>query len=77
MDKELEKEKEKNLKARDAKKYFESWKAKKDEELKEAHLKKKEEQLNKKKKVEEEKQEKSLSAQKVYENWWDVITNEI
>jgi len=69
MDKELEKEKEKNLKARDAKKYFESWKAKKDEELKEKHMKKKEEQRNKKKNEEEEKQEKSLSARKVYENW--------
>ena len=69
MDKELEKQKEKNLKARDAKKYFESWKVKKDEELKEEHQKKKEEQRNKKKKEEEKKQEKTLSAQKVYEDW--------
>ena len=53
MEKELEKQKEKNVKARDAKKYFESWKAKKDEELKEEHQKKKEDQRNRKKKEEE------------------------
>lgn len=69
MEKEVEKQKEKNLKARDAKKYFESWKTQKDEVLKEQHQKKREEQRSKKKKEEEEKQEKTLNSQKVFENW--------
>ena len=69
MEKELEEQTEKNLKARDAKKYFESWKTKKDEELKEKHQKKKEEGREKKRREEEEKREKSKSAQKVFDNW--------
>lgn len=69
MNKELEKKKEQNLRARDAKKYFESWKAKKDEELKEQHQKKKGEERNKKKKDEEKEKEKSVDSQKAFENW--------
>ena len=69
MEKELEKQTEKNLKARDAKKYFESWKAKKDEELKEQHHKKKQEERERKRKEEEEKQDKSKNAGKVFDNW--------
>jgi len=69
MEKELEKQTEKNLKARDAKKYFESWKAKKDEELKEQHHKKKEEEREKKKKEEKEKRDVKKSSQKAFENW--------
>lgn len=69
MEKALEKQTEKNLRARDAKKYFESWKTKKDEELKEQHQKKKEKQRDEKRKEQEEKQEKRESAQKVFENW--------
>ena len=69
MKKEFEKQREKNLKARDAKKYFESWKGKKDEELKEKHQKKREEMKEKKKKEEEEKQETKSNAKKAFENW--------
>lgn len=69
MNKELEKQKEQNLRARDAKKYFESWKAKKDEELKKEHHKKKEEEVNKIKKNEEEQKEKTVDSQKAFDNW--------
>ena len=69
MEKELEKQTEKNLRARDAKKYFETWKSKKDEELKEKHHKKKEEEHEKKKKAVEETQEKKKFSQKAFENW--------
>ena len=69
MNKELEKQKEQNLRARDAKKYFESWKAKKDEELKKEHHKKKEEEVNKIKKNEEEQKEKTIDSQKAFDNW--------
>ena len=69
MNKELEKQKEQNIRARDAKKYFESWKAKKDEELKKEHHKKKEEEVNKIKKNEEEQKEKTVDSQKAFDNW--------
>lgn len=69
MNKELEKQKEQNRRARDAKKYFESWKAKKDEELKKEHHKKKEEEVNKIKKNEEEQKEKTVDSQKAFDNW--------
>lgn len=69
MNKELEKQKEQNLRARDAKKYFESWKAKKDEELKKEHHRKKEEEVNKIKKNEEEQKEKTVDSQKAFDNW--------
>ena len=69
MNKELEKQKEQNLRARDAKKYFESWKAKKDEELKKEHHKKKEEEVNKIKKNEEQQKEKTVDSQKAFDNW--------
>ena len=69
MNKELEKQKEQNLRARDAKKYFESWKAKKDEELKKEHHKKKEEEVNKIKKNEDEQKEKTVDSQKAFDNW--------
>ena len=69
MEKELEKQTEKNLSTKDAKKYFDSWKIMKDEELKGQHQKKKEKQREEKRKEEEEMQEKKKSAQKVFENW--------
>ena len=69
MNKELEKQKEQHVRARDAKKYFESWKAKKDEELKKEHHKKKEEEVNKIKKNEEEQKEKTVDSQKAFDNW--------
>ena len=69
MNKELEKQKEQNVRARDAKKYFESWKAKKDEELKKEHHKKKEEEVNKIKKNEEQQKEKTVDSQKAFDNW--------
>ena len=69
MEKELDKQTEKNLRARDAAKYFESWKSKKDEELKERHRKKKQEQREKKTKEMDESQEKKKFSQKAFENW--------
>lgn len=61
---------EKEIKRRDAQKYFDSWKAKKDNQLKEQHKKKMEERKNKKKLEEEEKDEKRKSAINLFENWY-------
>ena len=68
--KEEDKELEARIKKKDAVKFFDSWKAKKDEELKETHRKKKQEVKQKNRKKEEDKQEKVKSASKVYDNWW-------
>ena len=67
--KDKEKTDETQQKKLDAKKYFESWKKQKDEELIEKHQKKKEEGREKRKKKVEEKYEKRDSSKKVYENW--------
>lgn len=69
MEKELEKQTEKNIRARDAAKYFETWKTRKDEELKEQHVKKRQERREKKTKEIEESQDKKKFSQKAFENW--------
>ena len=71
--KEEEQEMEREIRKRDAQKYFDSWKAKKDDKLKEQHHKKVEERKQKKKLEEEEKDDKRKSATKVFENWYAKI----
>lgn len=60
---------ERQMKEKDSKKYFESWKSKKDVLIKETHKEKKKENKTKKKKEEEEKLEKIMSSKKSFENW--------
>lgn len=56
-------------KRKDAKKFFESWKSKKDELLKESYTEKKTNEKDAKRKEIEDKQEKVDIAKKSYEKW--------
>ena len=67
--KEKEKADEMQQKKLDAKKYFQSWKSRKDEELIEKRQKKKEESKEKRRKEIEDAEDKRSSSKKVYESW--------
>ena len=67
--KEMDEKREKIIKKQDAKKFFESWKSKKDEVLKESYKEKKsKERENKQKRIEDHK-EKIEIAKKAYDKW--------
>ena len=69
QNKELDEKREKIIKKQDAKKYFESWKSKKDEVLKESYKEKKvKEREDKQKKIDDHK-EKIEIAKKAYDKW--------
>ena len=67
--KEIEEKREKIIKKQDAKKFFESWKSKKDEVLKGSYKEKKaKEREDKQKKIEDHKEQIEI-AKKAYDKW--------
>ena len=67
--KELDEQREKILKKQEGKKYFESWKSKKDEVLKESYKEKKAKEREKQQKKIEDHKEKIGIAKKAFDSW--------
>ena len=68
-DKDLDEKREKIIKKQDAKKFFESWKSKKDEVLKESYKDKRNKEREDKQKKIEDHMEKIDIAKKAYDKW--------
>ncbi len=67
--KELDEQREKILKKQEGKKYFESWKSKKDEVLKESYKEKKAKEREEQQKKIEDHKEKIGIAKKAFDSW--------
>lgn len=70
MEKEIDAKREKIAKKQDAKKFFESWKNKKDKVLKDNYKEKKMKEKEAKQKEAQEKREKMDIAKKSYDKWF-------